>query len=233
MSNPIALTQRHYEIIKNAIEYLFSQFPETRAEQIDYLKEKFDLDGGNVLYEVDFNYENDQRIQFRIESTDELLDELMMDDEDRYPDEDIIPEISLSIIIYRKKIGYEIFKGAIIRGRKVYGKTLKKLEKYIGKVYHKCILPNCDDNASDGFQYCESDYIFYHTREDNCPICFENGGSWTNLKCNGDTDHIFHTSCLHSLRKCPLCRCPINYKKIIMNCVFIEGVKNVVHPYYF
>lgn len=225
------LTQRHYEIIKNAIEYLFSRFPEDKIEQMDYLKEKFDLDDGLVLYEMDFNYENDQRIQFKIEMADYLPDDLFSDENSA--EEETIPNIVLSIIIYRKKFGYEIFTGPIIQYKKVYEKTLKKLEKYIGKQYYKCILPNCDDNASEGFQYCEADHIFHHEREDNCAICLENGGSWTNLKCNGNVDHIFHTSCLHTLRKCPLCRFPINYKKIIVNCSFIEGVKNVSHPYFF
>ena len=82
----------------------------------------------------------------------------------------------------------------------------EKLQRLLGKPLVSCM---CGDLAErDG--KCEDCYTFNIEKEDNCCICYENGGRWARLGCG----HSMHRHCLWKqckinntqTIKCPLCR---------------------------
>jgi len=89
---------------------------------------------------------------------------------------------------------------------------LSFLQKVFSKkyTYCECCKVELTDYKTDGynedcFKFCKTCYVNSCVREDECPVCQENGEKvWVVLECN----HIMCLVCRHSLKeqKCPLCR---------------------------
>jgi hypothetical protein len=129
-------------------------------------------------------------------------------------------------------LNFELFSGVNkghISGRKIgvftetgwhdfhgHQERLKEdLQSYVGVEFKKCKQPFCDRIQplyvyTEG--WCKTCYVSCHKREEKCPVCLEDEGSWITLY---PCQHVLHSACWTKTvgRKCPMCRTECDYSK--------------------
>lgn len=73
------------------------------------------------------------------------------------------------------------------------------------------VLCMCGQIATVGGRMCKTCYVHGYMRTEDeggiCCVCHENDGRWIMFKCG----HAIHIHCNHDMKKCPLCRGPVDY----------------------
>lgn len=200
-------TERHYEIFSRHIRYMNNEFKMCldRDSDTDDCGSSISVEPFRIHYEhidVDENIQGELVLIYSVDiycKSQEILSYLISTD---------------SLVCARRQLD-------ILQHMKTY---------LVGKTFRKCKMPYCENTlhpSQDKEKYdgmCEKDYTFHYTRDEDCPICLTNGGSWTKTECG----HFIHTSCYEKglsnkkrSFKCPLCRHVSDVKKVVKHFPFI------------